>query len=89
MMLARNNRDAGLPDARADGRRPPVASGELSVVVLPWAEVWLDGKPLGQTPVRAKVQIGVHRVRLKNDNNDKTVEVTVAAGKTAVIDETW
>ena len=30
-----------------------------------------------------------HRVRLKNDVTEKTVTVTVASGKTTVIDQTW
>jgi hypothetical protein len=49
----------------------------------------VDGKPLGQTPVRTKVSVGQHRVRLKNDATEKTVTVTVTAAKPAVIDETW
>jgi serine/threonine protein kinase len=76
--------------ARAVGKeRTAVTTGELSVVILPWAEVWLDGKPLGQTPVRAKVPIGTHRVRLKNDVKEKSVTITVTASRTVVIDESW
>jgi hypothetical protein len=57
---------------------------------LPWAEAWLDGKPLGQTPiVGLKVAAGVHRIRHKNDNKEKTVTVTVTTSKLTVIDETW
>ncbi len=81
---------AGTADANSKTARPePVATGTLKVVILPWAEVWVDGKPLGQTPVRTKLSVGPHRVRLKNDATEKTVSVTVTAAKPAVIDETW
>jgi serine/threonine-protein kinase len=76
---------ASAPAARAD----PAATGSLKVVVLPWAEVWVDGRPLGQTPVVTKVSAGAHRVRLKNDATEKTVNVTVTNGKTTLIDQAW
>jgi hypothetical protein len=63
--------------------------GRLEVFILPWAEVWADGKPLGQTPVHAELPPGPHRIRLKNDATDKTISVTIAASRTIVIDETW
>jgi serine/threonine-protein kinase len=88
--LTAHPHDAGMPDAATKtARAEPVATGNLKVVILPWAEVWVDGKPLGQTPVRTKLSAGAHRVRLKNDTKEKTVMVTVTAAKTAVIDETW
>jgi serine/threonine protein kinase len=88
--VAAHPQNAGIPSADSKAARPdPVATGTLKVVILPWAEVWVDGKPLGQTPVRTKVAVGPHRVRLKNDATEKTVTVTVTAAKPAVIDETW
>lgn len=83
-------RDTRLPDAPVKAARADLAAtGKLKVVILPWAEVWVDGRPLGQTPVLTKVSVGPHRVRLKNDVNEKTVNVTVTTAKTTVIDETW
>jgi serine/threonine-protein kinase len=82
--------DAGVRDAGTTApQSAPPETGRLRVVILPWAEVWVDGKPLGQTPVHTKLSVGAHRVRLKNDTKDKTVTVTVTAAKTTVIDETW
>jgi hypothetical protein len=82
--------DAGSPDAAVPlPQAAAIGTGSLSVVVLPWAEVWIDGKPRGQTPVRAKLPVGQHRVRLKNDTTEKTIVVNVSAARTAVIDETW
>lgn len=89
-VVAAHPLDAGVPGAAPKpARAEPVATGNLKVVVLPWAEVWVDGKSLGQTPVHARVSVGSHRVRLKNDEKDKTVTVTVTSAKAAVIDETW
>jgi hypothetical protein len=66
-----------------------VELGSLAVYVAPWALVFIDGKPHGETPVRTRVPVGVHRVRLKNDTKDRTVTVTVTTAKETVIDETW
>jgi serine/threonine-protein kinase len=85
-------RDAAVPDTPAPAqaaRAAPAATGKLKVVILPWAEVWVDGRAHGQTPVLTKLSVGPHRVRLKNDVREKTVTVTVTSAKTAVIDETW
>lgn len=88
--LTAHSQDAGMPDANIKAARTePIATGHLKVVILPWAEVWVDGKPLGQTPVRTKVSAGTHRVRLKNDTKEKTVTVTVTSAKATLIDETW
>ena len=84
------------PDPPAPSTRPPrppsvapTGTGQLSIVVLPWAEVWVDGKAYGQTPRSISLQAGAHRVRLKNDAQEKTVTVTVINGKTTKIDESW
>jgi serine/threonine protein kinase len=82
--------DAGVVDASSSvPQAATVATGNLTVVILPWAEVWVDGKPRGQTPVHTRLTVGPHRVRLKNDTNEKTITVTVSTAKTTVIDETW
>jgi hypothetical protein len=44
-------RDAGVPDAPAPiqaAHAETAATGKLKVVILPWVEVWVDGKPLGK-----------------------------------------
>ncbi|MEO7733638.1 MAG: serine/threonine-protein kinase, partial [Kofleriaceae bacterium] len=38
------------------------ATGELAIIVTPPARIWLDGKPLGQTPLRTIVAAGRHSV---------------------------
>ncbi|MHB8878244.1 MAG: serine/threonine-protein kinase, partial [Myxococcaceae bacterium] len=62
--------------------------GKLNVTVQPWADVWLDGAKLGQTPLAAReVWEGRHRLRLVGPQGEKTVTVDVAAGETAVVRE--
>jgi hypothetical protein len=40
------------------------ATGELRVVVLPWAEVAIDGTPAGTAPVTKRLAPGAHTIRL-------------------------
>jgi PEGA domain len=40
---------------------PP--NGRLSINALPWAEVWIDGKPVGETPLaNLSVPLGEHEI---------------------------
>jgi hypothetical protein len=48
-------------------RRSPPAHGGLTINSIPWARVYLDGRLLGNTPLRAKqVPVGTHRIVLKD-----------------------
>jgi serine/threonine-protein kinase len=67
-------------------------SGKLRIVVLPWANVWVDGKKKGQTPLPAMdLMEGSHRVRLANDQigKDLTKTVRVRPGKESLIRLDW
>jgi serine/threonine-protein kinase len=85
--------------ARAPSRPAPVhrdrgraaRTGELAVIVKPWAMIWLNGKPSGQTPFRAPVPAGRYRVRLVNDDvaQNETTTVTVEPGQTATVERSW
>lgn len=80
--------DAGAPRAReahvepavsAPPRPPGVAAkGRIVVRVNPWAEVTLDGKRVGLTPL-APIEVvpGKHRITLANSELGKTKNVTV------------
>jgi serine/threonine protein kinase len=65
-----------------------VELGSIAIYAAPWALVEIDGKPYGETPVRTRLPVGAHRVRLKNDTQDRTITVTVTTAKVQVIDET-
>jgi serine/threonine-protein kinase len=87
--------DAGVPAAPSvpttAGTQPAkrVELGSLAVYATPWCLVWIDGKSHGETPVHARLPVGVHRVRLKNDTQERMVTVTITTSKETVIDETW
>lgn len=69
--------------------KPAASGGRLSIGAVPWAEVYLDGKKLGRrTPIVGHaVEAGEHTVRLVNPatGREKTVQVTVKAGRTATV----
>jgi serine/threonine-protein kinase len=64
---------------------PPTASapGLLQVVALPWGEVTVDGRVVGQTPMeRISLSAGVHRVRIRHPSYEVWErEVTVRSGQ--------
>jgi serine/threonine-protein kinase len=88
--------DAGA-SAETSSPRPaptpivPRGTGELEVLVQPWAAITVNGRSLGQTPVHEKLPVGRYRVRIANDvaGKDETVTVTVTAGKTTTIRRNW
>jgi hypothetical protein len=60
--------------------------GKLSVNVSGgWAEVYVDGKKIGTTPIMSTLPAGAHEVRVKRDDIglDQHKTVTVSAGQTA------
>jgi len=58
---------------------PP--TGLLSVNATPWAEVLIDGRPAGQTPLgNVKVAIGPHQITFRHPElGERTEQVVVAA----------
>lgn len=86
-----------VPDVTARTRKaPPVAKpatepGRLSVVVKPWAILWIEGKVIGQTPYRAPLPAGRYRIRITNEDagKDETMTVTVTANKTTTVERNW
>ena len=66
------------------GEEHPVSvqpTGELSANAVPWAEVWMNGKKIGETPVAGlAVPLGTHEIVFKNPQfPDRRVSVTVTA----------
>ena len=83
---------AAHPVAYAAQRRDRVVqTGELAIIVKPWAMIWLNGKPRGQTPFRAPVPAGRYRVRLVNDDigQDEITIIAVEADRTATVERSW
>ena len=49
------------------------ARAVVSIDASPWGQVWLDGKPLGDTPVaELKVAAGEHQLKVSNPETGKT-----------------
>jgi hypothetical protein len=86
--------DAGIaPDARVEEGRPrdddrpaKKGTGTLTVKASPWADVWIDGKYKGSTPVTVNLPEGRHTVKLKKPDADpETIKVKVQPGRPTVI----
>jgi hypothetical protein len=56
-------------------------TGELNVNAVPWAEVWMNDKKVGETPVAGlQVPLGTHEIVFKNPQfPERRVTVTVSA----------
>jgi serine/threonine-protein kinase len=62
--------------------------GTLQVVVLPWADVSVDGKSIGTTPIPSmQLSPGNHTVTMRNSElgASRTVTVTIKPGKPALV----
>jgi hypothetical protein len=59
-------------------------TGILNVNATPWADVWIDGKPIGQTPIgNLRIAIGPHDVLFRHpDLGEKTVSTVVKGSAT-------
>jgi serine/threonine protein kinase len=62
-------------------------TGSLSVNALPWAEVWVDGERIGETPIgNLALPIGTHEVVFRHPElGEKRQRVTVKASEPARI----
>ena len=91
--LTFSNRDMGYKTTQAvdvePGEESSVtipATGELNANATPWAEVWMNGNKVGETPIAAlRVPLGTHEVVFKNPKfPDRQVTVTVRATAPAI-----
>ncbi len=73
----------------ADSPRPRAArTGRLTVLAVPWAEVFVDGKRVGVTPIEGlKLDASRHQVRLQGPSGTVDREVTIVAGKNSTLRE--
>jgi serine/threonine-protein kinase len=64
--------------------KPPTGPGKILVHVHPWAEVILDNRAMGVTPLRAfPASPGRHKLKLVNPelNESRSIDVVVESGK--------
>ncbi|MEW5849548.1 MAG: PEGA domain-containing protein, partial [Myxococcota bacterium] len=67
--------------AKSDDSKKPAT---LTIKVSPWAQVWVDGKSKGMTPLEPlQLKPGKHTVRLENKdlNVKRTETVTLKPGE--------
>ena len=81
-----------VPAGRTTRLDVPLPTGTLSINALPWAEVWLDGKPIGTTPLgNLPVAIGNHEIVWRHPQHGErrqTVKITADASIRAGVDLT-
>jgi serine/threonine-protein kinase len=92
--------DAGEPEVGIDAGQPAVvdagaaatpteavkAKGKLSLRIRPYATVFLDDKPLGDTPLPSlAVPVGKHKLKLVNPTlGTVTLEITIKPGDNVI-----
>ncbi len=64
---------------------PALPRGTLAINAEPWAEVWLDGQPLGETPIgEVPSDLGLHEVVFRHPElGERRTQVRVAANAPA------
>jgi hypothetical protein len=63
----RARRTVQVPAGRVTPLRIELPRGTISLNAVPWAEVWIDGERLGETPIaNVAVPIGPHEVVFRN-----------------------
>jgi hypothetical protein len=62
-------------------------SGFANLNATPWAEVWIDGRKIGETPLgRVQLTIGPHEVQFRHPElGDQTRTLTVTTGTVALL----
>lgn len=92
-VLTLSNRDLGYTSTHT----VQIDSGEVKTLKLdprgpamlqamPWAEVWMDGKKLGETPLVYQLPLGTHEVVFKHPKlGERRVTTTVRANATSSV----
>jgi serine/threonine-protein kinase len=66
---------------------PSLPSGVANLNATPWAEVWIDGRKVGETPLgRVQLTIGSHEVQFRHPElGDQTRTLVVTTGSVALL----
>jgi hypothetical protein len=91
-VIGLENESVGFRDVRTvdvvAGKVTPVAvvlpKGEISINARPWAEVFVDGNRVGETPVsQLSLPIGIHEIVFRHpEHGERRVSVVVKIGAT-------
>ena len=92
--LAGNEIELGTPSPQTDKQQGKIQKtpeeendGGLTINAMPWANVFVDGKPYGTTPKTIEdIKVGTHKVRLENPNFPAwETRVNISKGQTAKV----
>lgn len=71
-------------------RRSRAESGTLVIKANPFADVSIDGKSVGSTPLSRELGVGRHHIELVGpDGKSESQEVTIRAGRTTRLERNW
>jgi hypothetical protein len=77
----RTETTVNVPSGRAVTVTVPLPNGSLSINALPWAEVSVDGRPIGQTPIgNLSVSLGTHEVVWRHPEHGERRQVVLVNG---------
>ncbi len=79
----RTSRTVSIDPGKTARLSVALPNGALSVNALPWAEVWIDGQRVGETPIgNLAVPIGPHEVVFRNPQfGEKRHAISVTLGQ--------
>ena len=77
---ARSTKRRHAPDSRTGSSRPQQRTARLTVIVIPYGTVHIDGRDMGRAPVSAPVAAGTHRVTAIAAGRTRHETITLAAG---------
>jgi hypothetical protein len=60
-------------------------TGEVNLQAVPSAEVWIDGKRVGETPIRSQVPLGTHEILFKHPQFGERRQTTVVTASPSVL----
>jgi hypothetical protein len=68
----------------------PMPSGKLSISALPWAEVSVDGRSIGQTPIgNLSVSVGTHEVVWRHPEHGERRQMVFVGSEPARLGVDW
>jgi hypothetical protein len=81
----RASRTITVPPGKVSAIRIEWPMGTMALNAQPWANVWVDGEPVGETPIGSiKVPIGTHEVVFRHPEfGEQVVRTTVTASAPA------
>lgn len=81
---------APSPQDRVDASAPrparPEAPARLRVVVVPWGDLWIDGRPAGRAPQEFELTPGAHRIEYGQQGPAGSRRLDLVAGERRILE---